>query len=148
MSRVMELNEAEVNAYFDDVEEELFGDESAVVRGTLSTCELVTLDLEKDAPHNPDNHDYDGNPWNLAASIGVDERIPAAKAKIPGLKDRRDYQVELDGSEVSAVIGLGMLYADKLKNYPQWYLPAFQRLDRVWQGEVQRELDVSAGRVA
>lgn len=137
-------NVAQLDAYLADVQRETM---SALVRGTTSGLTLVADEMAEDAPHNPNKNDYKGLPWNLAASVGVDDRIPAQTAKIPGLAERRNFKVKVTATGVEGVLAVAMLYADKLKNYPGWYVPALSRAEKVIGQEHERELDAVPQRV-
>lgn len=137
---------AEVDEFFMDLEFELF--DVALIRGTEKGLRETAEDIALHAPHNPEHmKPEEGNPWNLAASIGVDERIPAAKAKIEGLAERRDFQVKRAGDAIEGVIGYGMLYAGKVQERTGFDRAPLARSPRVLGEALEAECDRVPGRI-
>lgn len=143
MARTIDSVDA-LDAYIDDVLDET---EQALMRGAEGGLMKLAEEIAIDAPHNPEVMAEGGNPWNLAAGIGVDERIPAQLAKIPGLAERRDFDVKLQGGDVTGVLGYAMTYA-KHVGAGEWDRPALGRADQTIGDEQELELAKVEGRVA
>lgn len=135
---------AQLDAYIGDVIDET---EQALLRGADKGLMRLAEEIALDAPHNPEVMAEGGNPWNLAAGIGVDEAIPAQRAKIPGLAERRDFDVHLEGGDPTGTLGYAMTYA-KHVGAGVWDRPALDRAPETIGKEQEAELATVERRVS